>query len=78
MTCYFRPLEGFFKKAEITVTSRNRKDIDMIIHKMAGVNYKSCALTWKQVKNLLREDEACFIADLKRRWTETKPTVDIP
>ena len=68
MTCYFRHLKQVFEKAEITVTSENRKELDKVIHDIVGVNYKSCPTASKQVKSLISEDEATFVSKLKAAW----------
>ena len=68
MTCYFRHLKQVFEKADIEVTSANRKEIDRIIHNIVGVNYKNCPATWKQVKSRILEDEANFTSILKDAW----------
>ena len=68
MTCYFRHLKQVFEKADIEVTSANRKEIDRIIHNIVGVNYKNCPAAWKQVKSRILEDEANFTSILKDAW----------
>ena len=68
MTCYFRHLQGIFKKAGITVTAENKHEVDKVIHSIVGVEYKNCPATWKEVKNRLAEDEPAFVAQLKVEW----------
>jgi hypothetical protein len=68
VTCYFRHLKGVFEKAGIKVTPENKKELDNIIHNIVNVNYKNCPATWKQVKNLILEDEANFASKLKNAW----------
>ena len=68
MTCYFRHLQEVFAKAGIEVTKENRKELDMIIHKIMLVEYKNCPATWKEVKKRLAEDEAGFVSKLKAEW----------
>jgi molecular chaperone GrpE (heat shock protein) len=68
MTCYFRHLKQVFEKAGIEVTPANRQEIDKIIHNIVGVTYKNCPATWKQVKQLILEDEANFASLLKDAW----------
>lgn len=72
MTCYFRILSEIFKKAGIEVTAENRQEIDKIIHRIMGVEYKNCPATGKQVKKRLAEDEAGFVSLLKTAWIERK------
>ena len=68
MTCYFRHLHEVFAKAGIDVTKENRKELDIIIHKIMHVEYKNCPATWKEVKRKLAEDEAGFVSKLKAEW----------
>jgi hypothetical protein len=72
MTCYFRHLNEVFKKAGIEVTSQNRQDVDRIIHDIVGVDYKNCPAAWRQIKNRVVEDEAGFVAVLKKAWDTRK------
>ncbi|UCD26977.1 MAG: hypothetical protein JSW19_04550 [Candidatus Bathyarchaeota archaeon] len=65
MTCYFRHLREFFDKAGIEVTSKNKRQIDRIIHEIMGVEYKNCSATWKEVKKHIAEDEEAFVSQLK-------------
>ena len=69
MTCYFRHLQEVFAKAGIEVTKENRKELDMVIHKIMLVEYKNCPATWKEVKKKLAEDEKGFVARLKTEWS---------
>jgi ATP-dependent Zn protease len=66
VTCYFRHLNEVFKKAGITVTKENRQEIDKAIHKIVGVEYKSCPEVWKEVKKRIAEDEEGFVSALKK------------
>lgn len=68
MTCYFRHLNNVFEKAGITVTAQNKAELDGVIHKMVGEEYKNCPATWKQVKRRINEDEAHFVSELKQAW----------
>jgi hypothetical protein len=65
MTCYFRHLKEIFNKAGVKVTSENRKEVDLAIHKIVGVNYPNCPAAWRQVKTRLAQDEASFISSLR-------------
>jgi hypothetical protein len=65
LTCYFRHLREFFDKAGIEVTSKNKRQIDRIIHEIMGVEYKNCSATWKEVKKHIAEDEETFVSQLK-------------
>jgi len=68
MTCYFRHLKEVFKKAEIEVTSENKREIDRIIHNIVGVECKNCPATWREVKKRIAEDEEGFVTKLKEAW----------
>ena len=70
MTCYFRHLKPIFEKAGINITKENKQDIDRVIHSIAGVEYKNCPETWKEVKKRIAEDEESFVNTLKRELTE--------
>jgi hypothetical protein len=71
MTCYFRHLRDVFKKAEIQVTTDNKRDIDRVIHGIVGVEYKNCSATWKEVKKKIAEDEDGFVSVLKEKLRYT-------
>ena len=66
MTCYFRHLKEVFSKANIEVTSENKREIDKIIHGLVGADYKNCPAAWREVKARLEEDEAGFVSALKQ------------
>jgi len=70
MTCYFRHLKTIFEKTDITVTKENKQDVDRIIHKIVGIDYKNCPATWKKVKKAIAEDEENFVKRLKLEWKE--------
>jgi len=68
LTCYFKHLQQVFAKAEIEVTSENKREIDRLIHSIAGVDYKNCPAAWKEVKKRMAEDEEGFVSKLKEAW----------
>jgi hypothetical protein len=68
VTCYFRHLQEVFKKADITVTSENKRELDVTIHGIVGVPYKNCPATWREVKKRMANDEAGFVSTLKNAW----------
>jgi ATP-dependent Zn protease len=70
MTCYFRHLQEIFKEAGIRVTDENKREIDMVIHRIVGVKYKDCAETWKEVKKRISKDEEGFASRLKAEWNK--------
>ena len=45
--------------------SKNKKEIDRVIHKIVGIEYKNCPATWREVKIRIGEDEDGFVSDLK-------------
>lgn len=68
MSCYFRHLKDIFDEAGIEVTSSNRKQIDQVIHRIVGTNYKDCPGTWQRLKQQIITDEQKrqdFIVKLK-------------
>ena len=65
MTCYFRHIQQTLKKAGIEVVSKNKKEIDRVIHNIVGIEYKNCPATWREVKMRIGEDEDGFVSDLK-------------
>ncbi|UCE16362.1 MAG: hypothetical protein JSV12_01740 [Candidatus Bathyarchaeota archaeon] len=70
MTCYFRHLQRFFKKAGIEVTRENKREIDRVIHNLVGVEYKNCSATWREVKRRITDDEEGFVSKLKETLTK--------
>jgi len=72
LTCYFRHLQQIFKKAGITVTNENRKEVDKIIHSIVDVEYKNCPATWKELKKRIAEDEEGFVSRLEEAWKERR------
>jgi len=72
VTCYFRHLNEIFNKAGIKVTSKNKRQIDRIIHSIVGVEYKNCPATWREVKKRIAEDETGFVSMLKDAWNKRK------
>lgn len=57
MTFYFRHLKDILNEAGIEVTTSNKKQIDRIIHEIAGVTYKNCSATWKRLKQEIVANE---------------------
>lgn len=72
MTCYFRHLQGIFKKAEIEVTKENKQELDKVIYGIVATKCKDCPETWKEVKKRIAEDEEGFVALLKAKWTKSQ------
>lgn len=65
MTCYFRHINRVFEEIGIEITKENKREIDQVIHKMVGVDYKDCSNAWREVKKRLAEDEDGFINSLR-------------
>jgi len=65
VTCYFRNLQQVFEKAGIEVTSENKRDIDRVIHRIVGIEYKNCPDAWREVKKRIAEDKEGFTSKLK-------------
>lgn len=72
MTCYFRHLKEVFDKSGIKITPTNRKEVDIAIHEIVGVNYPNCSAAWRQVKNRVAQDETAFISTLKKALNDRK------
>jgi hypothetical protein len=68
MTCYFRHLKVIFEKAGIRITKENKKNVDRLIHRIVGIEYKNCSATWKAVKKKIAEDEDKFVNTLKAEF----------
>jgi hypothetical protein len=72
MTCYFRHLQQVFKKAGIEVTAENKRDVDKVIHKIVGVDYKNCSATWGEVKKRISKNEEKLVFNLREAWSKRK------
>lgn len=70
LTCYFRHLQEVFQKAGIEVTKENKREIDRVIHRIVGVEYKNCPAAWREVKKRLAEDKEAFVKVLKDAWNK--------
>ena len=57
MSCYFRHLKDVLADTGIEVTPQNRKQVDEVIHRAAGVIYKDCPTTWRGLKDIINDDE---------------------
>jgi ATP-dependent Zn protease len=68
MTCYFRHLKEVFLKADIEVTSDNKREIDRVVHGLIGEEYKHCPDVWREIKTRLAQDEAGFVLALQQTW----------
>jgi hypothetical protein len=70
LTCYFRHLKHIFEKAGLEVTKENKRDVDKVIHRIVGVEYKNCSAAWKELKRRLAEDEKRFVSELRAALTK--------
>jgi predicted Fe-Mo cluster-binding NifX family protein len=69
MSCYFRHMKDILEEAGIKVTKYNKKEIDTIIHALAGIEYKNCSPTWKAIKDQIRSEKTArdrFVQRLKQ------------
>jgi len=57
MSCYFRHMKVILDEAGITVSARNKKQIDQAFHQIVGTSYKDCPTTWKALKQTYLADE---------------------
>lgn len=65
MACYFRHIQNIFKEAGVTVTKENKKEIDQAIHRIVEVKYKNCSLTWRRLKEMIKDEESRKAFSLK-------------
>jgi molecular chaperone GrpE (heat shock protein) len=72
MSCYLRHMKDVLNEAGIEVTKQNKKDIDRIIHKIVGVEYKNCSPAWKAVKEEIKNDENKKRSFIKKLKSELK------
>ena len=59
-------------KAGIELTTENKRDIDRVIHKIVGVEYKNCSATWMEVKKRIAEDEEKLVSNFREAWNKRK------
>lgn len=57
MSCYLRHMKDILDEAGIEVTSRNKKQIDIVIHSIVDVNYKECSATWEKLKSEIIDND---------------------
>lgn len=68
MSCYFRHLKEVMAEAGIEVTPANRKEVDRVLHEIAGVDYKDCPGAWKNLKRQMASeaDRAVVVNKLRQ------------
>jgi len=59
-------------KAGIELATENKRDVDRVIHKIVGVDYKNCSATWMEVKKRIAEDEEKLVSNLREAWNKRK------
>ena len=57
MSCYLRHIKDILEQAGIAITTANRKQLDQAVHQAAGVAYKNCPVTWKKIKEDIKDDD---------------------
>ncbi|UCF89008.1 MAG: hypothetical protein JSV70_01805 [bacterium] len=58
MSCYFRHMKDVLDEVGVEITPGNKKEIDRILHGIAGVEYKNCSPAWKKIKEMVKGDPA--------------------
>jgi hypothetical protein len=58
LSCYFRHMKDVLDEVGVVITPENKKEIDRILHGIAGVEYKNCSDAWKKIKEMVKGDEA--------------------
>ena len=66
MSCYFRHMKDIFEALGIEVTPASKKEIDRLLHGLAGVEYKNCSPAWKAIKEQIRGGDAVRAAFMER------------
>ena len=69
MSCYFRHMKDVLDEVGVEITAENKKEIDRILHKTVGVEYKNCSPAWKKIKEEILSDEKArerFVRRLKK------------
>jgi len=72
MSCYFRHMKEILEEIGIEVTKENKKEVDNIIHRVVGVEYKNCSPTWTAVKEHVKGDDRARSRFVKRLKKELK------
>ncbi|MDD1770391.1 MAG: hypothetical protein LUO79_04820 [Methanomassiliicoccales archaeon] len=70
MSCYLHNLDDVLKEAGLEVNTKNRKKIDEVIHRIAGVEYQSCPSAWKRVKEMLAEDREGLVSRIREEFAK--------
>jgi len=62
-------MKDILEEVNVEITPQNKKEIDEILHGLAGVEYKNCSPTWKKIKKMIKGDETSkdeFVARLMK------------
>ncbi|HVO78242.1 MAG TPA: hypothetical protein VMS79_05175 [Methanomassiliicoccales archaeon] len=70
MSCYLHNLDEVLRDAGLQVNDKNRKKIDEVIHRVAGVEYKSCPSAWKKVKEMMAEDREGLVEKIREEFAK--------
>jgi hypothetical protein len=70
MSCYLHNLDEMLKEAGLEVNTKNRKKIDEVIHRVAGVECQSCPSAWKRVKEMLAEDREGLVSRIREEFAK--------
>ena len=68
MSCYFRHMKDILEEVNVEIIPQNKKEIDEILHGIAGVEYKNCSPAWKSIKEMVKGNKASrdeFVARLR-------------
>lgn len=69
MSCYFRHIKDVLDEVGVQITTENKKEMDRILHALAGVEYKNCSPAWKEIKGMVKgspADREKFVRKLKK------------
>lgn len=56
MSCYFRHIKDVMEEVGVEITPANKKEVDRVLHGIAGVPYKDCSSAWKQIREMVKGD----------------------
>ena len=57
MSCYLHHIIDILDEAGITVTRENRQQLDRAVNQAAGIAYKNCPVTWKKIKEDIKNSD---------------------
>jgi len=72
MSCYFRHMKESLEEVGVEATKENKKELDRIIHRVVGVEYKNCSPTWAAVKEHIKKGDSARSRFVKRLKKELK------